>query len=390
VKWHRAHTTWFFEVFVLERAGLPRVRPEWDFLFNSYYETLGPRHPRPLRGLLSRPSAASVDAYRAAVDDAVLRLLLTGPDKDVEAISANLEVGLHHEQQHQELILSDVLHAFFLHPHKPCYRDCAGEQNVSPGHRPSPAPLEWVDFSGGLCEIGARPGPEFRFDNEEPRHRVWLEPFALSSRAVTVDEWLAFFRDGGYRTPSLWLSQGYEWAQAQGISAPGNSLVEGDALWVFSHDGLRRASGHEPVAFLSYYEAAAVAAYLEARLPTEQEWEHAAEGAPVEGNFLDSGALRPLVANGGALPRGLYGDGWEWTQSAYLPYPGYRAAPGALGEYNGKFMINQMVLRGGSAWTPQSHIRSTYRNFWPADTRFQLTTVRLARSLERTTHVAGR
>jgi ergothioneine biosynthesis protein EgtB len=373
VKWHRAHTTWFFEAFLLGPAGQPPFDARYHFLFNSYYEALGPRHPRPSRGLLSRPSAAEVSEYRRAIDDAVVQLLCSHPTEELAQI---LELGLAHEEQHQELLLTDLLHAFSHNPLRPAYRLKLATLASGP-----PTTLRFVPFAGGTVEIGTDTG--FHFDHEAPRHPRLLAPFALAHRIVTVAELKAFITDGGYRTPSLWLSDGWDFVQREHLTSPLYSSVDGGELLVFGLEGQRIAGDDEPAAHLSFYEADALARYLEARLPTEFEWEMAATKQPIDGHFLSvDEPLRPLPACGdGDGPRQLYGDLWEWTRSAFEPYPGYRPATGAVGEYNGKFMVNQLVLRGGSYLTPPGHLRSTYRNFWPPDTRFQATGLRLARDI---------
>jgi len=385
-KWHRAHTTWFFETFVLGPAGVAPFDSRYGYLFNSYYEAEGPRHARPQRGLLSRPTAAEVGDYRRAIDDLVAQLLSTAPSPVVERAAPIVELGVAHEEQHQELLLTDILHAFSLSPLRPAYLGAA--QATQDAARKEPDGLRFVPFDGGLREIGA-PGEGdrsgFVFDNERPRHKVWLEPFALADRLVTAHELAAFIRDGGYRTPSLWLSEGYDFVRAHAIEAPLHAALRDGELRLFTLAGERTASPDEPVVHVSYYEADAIARYLGARLPTEAEWEVAALtlGA-VAGSFADDDTLRPRPAPRlapGVHPtlRQMYGDGWEWTRSSYEAYPGYEPAAGALGEYNGKFMVNQRVLRGGSCLTPRRHVRATYRNFWHPPTRFQMTAIRLAR-----------
>jgi ergothioneine biosynthesis protein EgtB len=363
VKWHRAHTTWFFDAMILAPRGIESRRPGWGYLFNSYYEALGPRHPRPARGVLSRPGVDEVGAWRREVDADVVELLRRHPDD--EDLRGLIELGLAHEEQHQELILTDVLHAFSLNPLDPIYRPAPRLPRASEARR------SWAEHDGGLVEIGRR-GPGFAFDNEGPRHKAWLEPFAIGDRLVTIGEWTAFAEDGGYERPELWLSEGWDWARREGIRAPMHLRRDHGHLSVFTLHGRREPDPAEPVSHLSYYEADALARYLGARLPTEAEWEVWAEGRPVDGP-LRGDALIPRPT---ASP---FGSVWQWTASPYAPYPGYRPAAGAIGEYNGKFMVNQLVLRGGSCLTPPGHVRASYRNFWPADTRFQATGLRLAR-----------
>lgn len=370
VKWHRAHTTWFWEAFVLGPRGAAPFDERYGMLFNSYYEALGTRHARPKRGLLSRPSADEVGVYRRAVD-ALVQEAIASTDH-LPALRSLVELGMAHEEQHQELILTDVLHAFAQNPLRPAY------QPQRPAQSGTPAPLAFVPFAGGLVEIGAHAGTDFRFDNEEPRHRVYLQPFQLADRLLSVAEWKQFARAGGYRNAALWLSDGWDWIRREGVEGPAYARLEGDDLVVFGLQGERIAHDDEPITHVSFYEADALARFFGARLPTEAEWEIAACGEPVTGNFVESGALRALPRSGSRPLSQLYGDAWEWTQSPYVPYPGYQPAAGALGEYNGKFMANQIVLRGGSCLTPGAHMRATYRNFWPADTQFQVAGVRLA------------
>lgn len=353
-KWHLAHTTWFFEAFVL-RDHVPGYRlfnEGFGYLFNSYYETEGARHPRPRRGLLTRPDLATVLRYRAYVDEAIEAAL---PDLNEEALGL-VEHGLNHEQQHQELFLTDILHLFAQNPLCPAYADEA----PSPAH--APQTLEWLEYPGGINAIGYN-GNAFAFDCEMPRHDVLLQPFCLASRLVTNAEWLAFMEDGGYRTPTLWLSDGWAWVQAENIESPLYWQQDGEGCWTtFTLTGRRPVDPDAPVTHISYYEADAFAAWSRARLPREAEWEVAAR-------------LQP------DLPQ-LYDACWQWTGSAYLPYPGFRLPPGAIGEYNGKFMSGQFVLRGGSCATPASHTRPSYRNFFYPHQRWQFTGVRLARDAE--------
>jgi ergothioneine biosynthesis protein EgtB len=383
-KWHLAHTSWFFDRFVLGGPIDESAFPAFDYLFNSYYEAVGPRHPRAARGLLSRPSLDDVRRYRRRIDERMLALLERGVNDETRS---RIVLGMHHEQQHQELILTDIKHLLGGHPNRPAYRVGAGASQSASTAAP---PLAWITRPGGITEIGvAPPGPTgepFAFDNESPRHQVLLRPYALASRLITCGEYRAFMRDGGYRRPELWLSDG--WAE---ISA---GRQERPLYWgeetLFTLDGERPIADDEPVAHVSYYEADAFARWAGARLPTEMEWEAVAAAAPPldTDNFADATrALHPRPAQEGSQegsqsgsgPRQLYGDVWEWTASAYAPYPGYRVAAGALGEYNGKFMSSQMVLRGGSCASPRRHLRASYRNFFPPGARWQFSGIRLAR-----------
>jgi ergothioneine biosynthesis protein EgtB len=377
VKWHLAHLTWFFETFVLEPSigGMyVPFDPAFRVLFNSYYVGVGERHPRAERGLISRPSLDRVFAYRQAVDERVGMLL---ESRDLPAAMLDvIELGLHHEHQHQELILTDLKHHFWKNPTRPVYRAVAA---VPVGAIPA---MTFIERPEGVAQIGA--GDEgFAFDNERPRHRVWLAPFAVASRAVTCGEYLAFIEDGGYERPELWLSDGWDARMREGWQAPLYWERRGGDWSVFTLNGTKTLARDEPVAHVSYYEADACARWAEARLPTEAEWECVAEtlGAaiPTDSHLYDGTHVHPRRADDDA-PR-LYGDVWQWTSSAYLPYPGFATAPGAVGEYNGKFMINQMVLRGGSCATPAGHLRASYRNFFPAQTRWQFSGIRLARDL---------
>jgi ergothioneine biosynthesis protein EgtB len=385
-KWHLAHTTWFFEEFVLSRRATHSVFHErFRYLFNSYYEAVGPRHARPQRGVLSRPSAAQILEYRAHVD-AAMQSALDRDLLDTDALSL-IELGIHHEQQHQELLLTDILHAFSMNAMNPVYSPRSGVDD--PVVEPAPAAArDWVAVDGGLMEVGHSRDGGFAFDNEGPRHRVFAEPFELGRGLVTNGQWLEFVRAGGYDDVSLWLSEGWDVRQRAGWTAPAywRRLGEGDDDWLeFGLRGEGPLRLDAPVTHVSLYEADAFARWAGARLPTEFEWE--AVAAPRAelgirlGNLVEDGRFEMVAPRGLADGVGqLFGDGWEWTSSAYLPYPGFQAAPGAVGEYNGKFMVNQNVLRGGSIATPRSHIRATYRNFFPARTRWQMTAVRLARS----------
>jgi ergothioneine biosynthesis protein EgtB len=374
-KWHRAHTTWFFEAFVLEPTGVPVFDGRFGFLFNSYYEAAGPRHARAKRGLLSRPSAAEVGTYRRTVDERVARLLGRADRALLERVLPVLVLGIAHEEQHQELLLTDILHAFSCSPVRPRFTEDA----------PVAAPAQALEgpFEGGLVVVGAPEDASFAFDNERPRHKHWLEPFALADRLVTMGQLKAFIGEGGYQTPSLWLSEGYDFVTAGGARAPMHCSLEDGELRVFTLAGSRVPADNEPASHVSYYEADAMARFLGARLPTETEWEVAASNVPVQGNFVEDGWLRPLPTAPSAAGEvhQLFGDAWEWTGSSYEPYPGYCPASGALGEYNGKFMISQRVLRGGSCLTPRRHMRATYRNFWHPSTRFQMSGLRLARDV---------
>ncbi|MGH8712403.1 MAG: ergothioneine biosynthesis protein EgtB [Casimicrobiaceae bacterium] len=381
VKWHLAHTSWFFETFLLE-PGLPGYRPyqpAFRTLFNSYYNAVGDRHPRPRRGLLSRPSRPEVAAYRAHVDAALLELLARIPDGDGK-LNGLIELGLQHEQQHQELILTDILHVLSCNPMQPCYASPADDKPSTATGAAAPA---WIELDGGLAEIGHGDGG-FAFDNELPRHREYLASFALASRPVSNGEYLAFIGDGGYQRPELWLAEGWDWVNAEGIGSPLYWRRDAGEWRRFTLRGVVPVELAAPVCHVSLFEADAYARWAGARLPTESEWEVAVARAPIDGGFVEDGALlpRPSTAPGGALTQ-MYGDIWEWTQSAYAPYPGYRPAAGAVGEYNGKFMCNQYVLRGGSCVTPRSHIRASYRNFFPAAARWQFSGFRLARDLQR-------
>ena len=375
VKWHLAHTTWFFETFVLavhDPSWRP-FHPGFRVLFNSYYNAVGAKHPRPERGLLTRPSLDDVVAYREHVDRAMERLLAKSSlGEEVRELAL---LGTHHEQQHQELILTDVKHLLSCNPLKPAYEK---SWPLTPVHGREPS---WIAFEAGVREIGHE-GGDFAFDNEGPRHKVWLDRFEIASHPVTHGDFARFLEDGGYRRPELWLSAGWDLVNATGWQAP-LYWESRDGEWhTFTLHGVAPVEPHTPVCHVSFYEADAYARWAGARLPTEAEWEVAASHSPIEGNFLESGALHPLALREAPLRGGLaqaFGDVWEWTRSDYAPYPGFRAATGAVGEYNGKFMANQYVLRGGSCATPASHIRPTYRNFFPAEARWQFSGLRLAR-----------
>jgi ergothioneine biosynthesis protein EgtB len=371
-KWHLAHTTWFFETLLLvpNLPGYEVFHPKFGYLFNSYYESIGERHPRPQRGLLSRPTVEEVYCYRAHVDQA-MHVLLTehAGDPTLQALTL---LGIHHEQQHQELLITDIKHILALNPLRPAYRSDLPVLDA----KPAASKEKWLDYPGGLYEIGYE-GEDFAFDNEGPRHPVYLQDYWLASRLVTNGEYLEFIQAKGYQKPEYWLSEGWATVQAERWQAPLYWEQLDGAWWVMTLGGLRPLNEQEPVCHVSFYEADAFARWAGKRLPSEAEWEVAASPVPIHGNFLESGQLHPVPAMGLTRPDQLLGDVWEWTQSAYLPYPGFQPAPGAVAEYNGKFMCNQMVLRGGSCATSQSHIRPSYRNFFPPSTRWQFSGIRL-------------
>ena len=370
-KWHLAHVSWFFETFVL-RPSLPGYRPldeRYAVLFNSYYNGVGPQFSRPARGHLSRPTVVDVYAYRAHVDKAMLALLEEDAAR-AGRVAAVVELGLHHEQQHQELLVTDLKYNLSVNPLRPAYG------SVAIVDRRAGAGLEHVKFGGGTAEIGMD-GDAFCFDNERPRHRVLLAAYELASRLVTNAEYREFIADGGYARPELWLSDGWRTVQERGWRAPLYWESDGGEWSCYTLTGMAPVAPDAPVVHVSYYEADAYARWRGARLPTEQEWENAAGEEMAAGTLLDDTPHEPAPASGPGLAQ-MTGDVWEWTASAYLPYPGFRPLEGALGEYNGKFMVNQMVLRGGSCATPRSHIRRTYRNFFPPDARWQFSGIRLA------------
>jgi ergothioneine biosynthesis protein EgtB len=372
-KWHLAHTSWFFETFILKNVlqDYRAFHPLFEHLFNSYYNGVGQPFPRPRRGHLSRPTVAEIEDYRSWVDDHMERLLEGGAAAEV---LQHTELGLHHEQQHQELLLTDLKYNFGHNPLKPGYR------SPRPAAAPQTSRLTFSSQEGGLIEVGVDVAAGFCFDNETPVHRVYLEPYELADRLVTCEEYLAFMADGGYRTPSLWLSDGWSWVQKTGIEAPLYWSAADDGWREYRLTGEVEVDGNSPVVHVSGYEADAFARWAGCRLPTEAEWEAvAAAETPSGGNFVESERYHPAPA--GTDARQLFGDVWEWTSSAYGPYPGYRPLGGVLGEYNGKFMSNQLVLRGGSCATPRSHIRPTYRNFFYPPDRWQFTGIRLARDV---------
>ena len=377
-KWHLAHTTWFFETFALLPLGEAPFHPRYGFLFNSYYEAEGPRQERSRRGLLSRPSLEDVRRYRADVDHRVQKALDEMSPERFAELGPVIELGLHHEQQHQELILTDILHALAGSPLRPAYRDTAPSRRAAP----DPGPMAWIAYDEGVRQIG-HDGAGFAFDNEGPRHSVYQRAYLLADRLVTCGEYLGFMENGGYNRPDLWLSDGWNAVKSERWTMPLYWARRGDSFEEATLDGVRSVVTNEPVCHLSYYEADAFTRWAGARLPTEAEWEIAAAGASVQGTFADSLALYPRHATpqegASRHPRQLFGDVWQWTASAYSAYPGFRPADGALGEYNGKFMCNQLVLRGGSCATPASHIRASYRNFFPPGARWQFSGLRLAR-----------
>ncbi len=404
-KWHLAHTTWFFETFVLAEYAPGHVwfEPQYRYIFNSYYNGVGDQFPRPQRGLLSRPTVADVYRYRAATDRAVMELVAQCDSKTLRKIAPIIELGLHHEQQHQELLLTDIKHAFSINPIEIRYGKPVPDYEKSALE----APTAWRHFDGGLHEIGHE-GGAFCYDNELPRHKVYLQPYELACNPVTCGEFIEFIEDNGYAQPDLWLSEGWSMAQQENWQMPHYWQKRNDKWCHFTLGGWEPVLSDEPVCHISFYEADAYARWAGARLPTEQEWEHASRLASLDGNFADSARFRPAPLRldefskprhdrhrraGRLAPdqehpakesksprlRRMFGDVWEWTFSQYRPYPGYEAPPGALGEYNGKFMSNQFVLRGGSCATPPGHIRATYRNFFPAGARWQFSGCRLAR-----------
>lgn len=380
IKWHLAHVTWFFEAMALSEA-VPNYETCDEYvtsLFNSYYESIAEPYPRARRGLLTRPTVAEIMRYRQRVDARMLEFLQDAEDDVLERIAPTIEVGLHHEQQHQELMLMDILHVFAQNPLRPAYR----KKTVS--ELAARSKLSWRRFDGGNVAIGAE-AESFCYDNERPRHEVVLPAFELASRLVTSGEYLQFMRDGGYERPELWLADGWNLVQGEGWTAPlyWERDSEGDDSWnAMTLGGLRAVDENQPVCHVSYYEADAYARWADCRLPTEFEWEHATAGLEVRGNFAESGRFHPratgLDTSDSVLQ--LYGDVWEWTSSPYAGYPGFQPFEGALGEYNGKFMINQVVLRGGCCVTPQSHIRPSYRNFYYPQQRWMFSGIRLARS----------
>jgi ergothioneine biosynthesis protein EgtB len=374
VKWHIAHVSWFFETFVLmpHLKGYQAFHPQFKHIFNSYYEMVGSFHPRPQRGFLNRPTLEQVWAYRKYVDEAMLELLNDVEHPQVEEIWMRTNVGINHEQQHQELMLTDILHVFASNPLKPAY------QKQAPAVAESANPTQWLEQGAGITEIGHY-GPDFCYDNETPRHKTYLQDFRIADRAVTNAEYIEFIEAGAYRQSQHWLSDGWKTIQQNKWQAPLYWQKEGGQWWQMSLNGYHPLDENAPVTHISFYEADAYAHWAGKRLPTEAEWESVATQYDIAGNFRESGCLQSQVQNNQLQP--FYGDVWEWTQSAYAPYPGYKALPGALGEYNGKFMASQFVLRGGSCFTPREHIRSTYRNFFYPKDQWQCSGFRLAEDL---------
>jgi ergothioneine biosynthesis protein EgtB len=382
-KWHLAHTTWFFETFILKKfvAGYRAEIPEYAYLFNSYYNAAGDMHRRDLRGLISRPTVSQAQRYRASVDSHIDDLLSNPDESLLDEMEAILVLGFHHEQQHQELLITDIKHVFAQNPLYPVFR--ATEERTATECRP----YRFIDFEETVTAIG-HDGDGFAYDNEGPRHRALVPSFSLAAQPVTNGEFIAFIEDNGYSRPEFWLSLGWMTVNEQRWNAPLYWTKRDGAWWNFTLSGLRPVDQSEPVTHVSYFEADAYANWAGARLPTEFEWERAALSCPIEGNFVETELFHPVPVGSAVLAdkpgkdqrlHQMFGDVWEWTRSAYSPYPGYRAAPGALGEYNGKFMCNQYVLRGGSCATSRIHIRRTYRNFFQPEKRWQFTGIRLAR-----------
>ena len=376
VKWHRGHTSWFFEAFVLNtfKNNYKPFHPQFEYIFNSYYEAIGPQHPRPKRGLLTRPNSIEVHSYRSYIDKNIAELVTYADEYDWKDISPLIELGCHHEQQHQELLLMDILHAFSCNPLQPAY------QPPQPIKTTQIPPLSWSNFEAGTYEIGYS-GELFSFDNERPKHTLSLRPWRLASRLVTNGEWKDFINDDGYHRPEFWLSDGWTSVQENGWQAPlywEKSEYEWKNMTLY---GLLEVSDYDPVCHISYYEADAFARWANKRLPTEGEWEVAASSVSRSGNLLENRNWQPIAAPTVADLEQMYGDVWEFTQSPYTPYPGFKPSNGAVGEYNGKFMINQTVLKGGSCITPHDHVRSTYRNFFYPHMRWQFGGLRLAEDL---------
>jgi ergothioneine biosynthesis protein EgtB len=386
-KWHLAHTTWFFETFILKNfvSGYRAEIPEYAYLFNSYYNAVGDMHRRDLRGLISRPTVREAHSYRASIDSHIDDLLSDSHEELLRKIEPILVLGIHHEQQHQELLITDIKHVFAQNPLYPTLRpDVVRHPACTEARMPNESPLcRFIDFGQTIAQIG-HSGSGFAYDNEGPRHEVLVAPFALASRPVTNGEYMEFIEDNGYLRPEFWLSLGWLTANEQRWNAPLYWTKCEGAWWHYTLSGFRPVNESEPVTHVSYFEADAYANWAGARLPTEFEWERATSGCPIEGNFVESETFHPIPVEEDQIGQNkslhqIFGNVWEWTRSAYSPYPGYRAGPGALGEYNGKFMCNQYVLRGGSCATSRTHIRPTYRNFFQPEKRWQFTGIRLGR-----------
>ncbi len=375
-KWHLAHTSWFFEAFLLSKANkkYKSIHPLYNYLFNSYYVLIGERFSRPDRGLLSRPTVKDVFNYRKYVDEYMIDFIENSSDENYEKYAFIIEIGLNHEQQHQELLLTDIKHVLSLNPFHPVY-----SKNIFKNSKKTAA-LKWIRFEEGIYEIGTN-GKEFCYDNETPLHKDYLTSFYIASRLVTNQEYINFIEDGGYKRQEIWLSDGWATLEKENWSAPLYWQKINNKWYHFTLNGFRKVEPNEPVTHVSHYEADAFARWFGARLPTESEWEVASNKVKIKGNFVENRNFHPLAAeiNSKELISQMFGDLWEWTQSAYLPYPGYKPLPGALGEYNGKFMSNQIVLKGGSCATSKTHIRNTYRNFFPPHSRWQFMGIRLAK-----------
>jgi len=376
-KWHLAHTSWFFETFVLRPHldGYEPIDEQYAYLFNSYYIQAGERHCRDRRGYISRPTVAEVYAFRHHVDEHVDRLLTSVDAAQRRELAPLVELGIHHEQQHQELMLTDIKHVFSVNPLRPAYRD------LQPPARTEVPELGWTAFEEGVYEVGYD-GDGFHYDNETPRHKTYVQPFELANRLVTNGEFIAFIEDQGYQRPELWLSEGWSTVQERDWTEPFYWEQHDGQWYLYTLGGMREVNPGEPLTHITYFEAEAYARWAGARLPEEEEWEIAARSQPMQGNFVDEGRYHPVPLAEDANPdelHQLYGDVWEWTRSTYSPYPGYKPLPGAIGEYNGKFMCGQFVLRGGSCATSHSHIRPTYRTFFHPDEAWQFTGFRLAR-----------
>ncbi len=375
-KWHLAHTSWFFEEFVLSKLykDYQSINPKYKFLFNSYYVQVGERHCRPKRGLISRPTVDEIYEYREFVNKNMEKLFNNVDDKDFSRIAAVIQIGIHHEQQHQELVLTDIKHIFSENPLDPVYsKRPDSNSDVTTGN------LKWIKFEEGIYNIGNN-GSSFGYDNEFPEHKSLVQGFYLASRLVTNGEYLEFINDGGYQKTELWLSDGWSTVSSNGWRAPLYWDDTQGEWWQFTLNGFKKVNPDEPVSHISFYEAEAFARWSGARLPSEFEWEVASKGLPIDGNFVEKGHFNPVATDSNEKNlQQMYGDVWEWTRSPYSPYPGYKTLPGALGEYNGKFMCNQMVLRGGSCATSETHIRNTYRNFFPPESRWQFMGLRLAK-----------